>query len=1065
MSSDGLWICNCQRYCGGINVNVCKATYYNHRPYRNTLPSINPALLLAYQTGTATAASTSSPSLELARGLDTAETTERLSNNNNSQCAHTEGISDKRPRLHPDFEQAQHYSSSFDQAPPAAAPGNGHFLDMGAEGGNDEDDVPSSPAGRPINGELPNLAGAHEDHVDDEDDEDLLPPVLYSNRPVGEEINDDFIPRTEDLRIALEFKRALEAASLDNGDLDAAQIHALRNPTQQVLTIDDRDLLLSLKLFISTSNSSNQTYTDVRADIMDHHPEDAILSHAAVKKAVAKLTGVSPIVKDMCPNSCIAYTGPYSPLESCPYCDEPRYDPVQLTLSHGRKKIPRQHFLTIPLGPQLQALQRTDQGVHDMGHRMRCTREILDELERNNGVIKLFNDIYHGRAYLEAVARGDIRTEDMVLMFSMDGAQLYRDKQSDCWIYIWIVFDLSPDLRYKRKRVLPGGFIPGPNNPKNPDSFSFTGFHHLAALQKEGLRVWNASTNEVFISYPFLHLGGADGPGSTHFTGLVGHQGAYPCRLYCDVKGRHKPGGPHYYPALLKPVNYDIPGCSHDDIHPSEIRGGSSKEYAENLNYLLNSRNPTDYKQRRKDTGISSISIFSGLPSRHRLPLPLGFPGDSMHVPTLNLGELLPPLWRGMFQCAPTDDITHWGWAVLVGDVWKDHGAAVAKARPYIPGCYDRPPRNIAEKISSGYKAKEWQSYFYGLAPALLHNILPKPYWQNFCKLVHAIRILHQRTIPRTQLQDAHRYLQEFHEEFELLYCQRRTDRLHFMRPCLHALLHLASETVRLGPVPLYSTWTMERVIGDLGGEIKQPSNPYQNLSERGVRRCQINALKASFPALDHIQESLPQGALDIGGGYVLLRAKDSYAQNIVGHAGHVIRSYLLEEEEKLGNHPPADWIGPKVVRWARLRLPTGQVARSAWKENTKSLDKLRRSRCVKVSINGDITFADVEFYFNAIVGGTRRHLTLVSRYGLPDNTLFRESFYTVWSIAKLGIEGLSVIEAKSIQAVVSIQPHDHHVMDGDTRYFVWEQMGLEMTLLSETLPLEAEDVHDNNEE
>ncbi|KAF8068692.1 hypothetical protein FPV67DRAFT_1394298, partial [Lyophyllum atratum] len=141
------------------------------------------------------------------------------------------------------------------------------------------------------------------------------------------------------------------------------------------------------------------------------------------------------------------------------------------------------------------------------------------------------------------------------------------------------------------------------------------------------------------------------------------------------VKGRHKPGGPHYYPALLKPHNYDVPGCNHDDIKTNEIGGGS----------------PDD--------------IFSGLPPSRRLPLPSGFPGDSMHVPTLNIGELLPPLWRGTFQCAVTDNIKDWEWAVLTGDIWKAHGAAVARARPYIPGSYDRPPRNIAEKISSGYKA------------------------------------------------------------------------------------------------------------------------------------------------------------------------------------------------------------------------------------------------------------------------------------------------------------------------------------------------------------------------
>ena len=90
---------------------------------------------------------------------------------------------------------------------------------------------------------------------------------------------------------------------------------------------------------------------------------------------------------------------------------------------------------------------------------------------------------------------------------------------------------------------------------------------------------------------------------------------------------------------------------------------------------------------------------------------------------------------------------------MLTSDVWKQHGEEVVGFRPYIPGSFDQPPHNIALKIYSGYKAKEWQGYLYGLSPALLHNILPQEYWQKICKLVHAIRIVHQSPIPQAQLQ------------------------------------------------------------------------------------------------------------------------------------------------------------------------------------------------------------------------------------------------------------------------------------------------------------------------
>lgn len=74
-------------------------------------------------------------------------------------------------------------------------------------------------------------------------------------------------------------------------------------------------------------------------------------------------------------------------------------------------------------------------------------------------------------------------------------------------------------------------------------------------------------------------------------------------------------------------------------------------------------------------------------------------------------------------------------------------------------------------------------------------------------------------------------------------YAQRRVNRIHFIRPCLHALLHLPPEVRHLGPNILYATWTMKQAIGNLGEEIRQPSNPFLNLSERGVFRAQVNSL------------------------------------------------------------------------------------------------------------------------------------------------------------------------------------------------------------------------------
>ncbi|KAF8584212.1 hypothetical protein K439DRAFT_1646982 [Ramaria rubella] len=143
----------------------------------------------------------------------------------------------------------------------------------------------------------------------------------------------------------------------------------------------------------------------------------------------------------MCPKTCIAYTGPYKDLEIFPTCGDLCYDEFELKRPNGRVKKPKQHFYTMCIGPQLQAL---------------CVKTYCPPT---------------------------------VFMGSMDGAQLYHDKKSDCWILIWILMDIGDELRYKKAHVLPAVVIPGPNNPGHTDSFFF-----ISSLQREteGLPIWNA---------------------------------------------------------------------------------------------------------------------------------------------------------------------------------------------------------------------------------------------------------------------------------------------------------------------------------------------------------------------------------------------------------------------------------------------------------------------------------------------------------------------------------------------------------------------------------------------
>ena len=756
---------------------------------------------------------------------------------------------------------------------------------------------------------------------------------------------EDIVATLEELKTAQAFIKAIQDASLDKDDLDPAIRERLKNPIQEPLDLSEEPATLtSIELFLDTTTASQNVYENVCATFTRHmqrtNPgvEFELLSHYRVQGTIAELTGVYSMKHDMCPNTCIAYTGPFSDLSSCPKCEEPRY---KITPA-GRERQPQRQFHTIPLGPQLQALWRSPDSAKKMRHRSRETRKILEELERDGNRIKEWEDIYHGTAYLDAVRAGNIKDDDMVLLMSIDRAQLYQSKQSDCWIYIWVILDLAPDVRYKKGYVFPGGFIPGPNKPKHPDSYIFPGFHHVAALMKEGLGIWDAAEDITFISHPFLHLGTADGPGMTYLNGLTGHSSAFGCRLYCAVKGRRKEGGNHYYPALLKPNNYDVAGCNHDDVDGSHLPSANIVEYEAALRKVLLSRTTAQHEENRKDTGITKPSIFSGFPTKSTLGVPLCFGADLMHLISLNLTDLLLGLWRGTIQRDPLDNDV-WDWVVLTGNTWKEHGRRVAELRPFLPGSFDRPPRNPAEKISSGYKAWEYLTYIFGAGPALLQGILPDKYWRNYCKLVRGVRLVHQRSVTEKQLIEAHNLLVEFVREFEELYYQRKATRLHFCRQSIHALLHLVPEVIRLGPGVYYTQWTMERTIGNLGEEIKQPSQPFANLSERGLRRCQVNALKSVLPHLEPA-EKLPRISVDLGNGFVLLGAREEYQRKVPEHEAAAIR----EQFTHLNQNVDPLWQ-PSVRRWARLRLPNGQIVRSAWKEKLKPLNKVRMARNVMV--------------------------------------------------------------------------------------------------------------------
>jgi hypothetical protein len=691
-----------------------------------------------------------------------------------------------------------------------------------------------------------------------------------------------------------------------------------------------------IRVFDELRNGSQQMYNGIKKIMADLRPPILLNSHHLVKKSVKEITGIENIETDMCQNSCVAYTGPFSTLEECPYCAEPRY----VEPSTSRKRTARRRFSTIPLGPQLQAMYRSPESADRMNYRARKTKEIIDMIQKNGGKIDVtvYEDIVHGLDYIEAVLRGDIKEDDVVCTLAIDGAQLYRDKESECWFFVWVILNLSPDLRYKKKIVLPAGFVPGPTKPKNLESFLLPTLRHFSALQKHGLPVWDARRGQDINVCPFWLFGTADTPAMPILSGLVGHGGRLGCCTFCGVPGRLK--GKKYYPAALKPDRYNVVGSSHDDVDVINLPSPSVSKYNMALVELLQATD-SSYERIRKATGVVRPSICLGLQPNGMLPVPRCFPLDLMHLSCLNIPQHLLHIWRNTINPKiPSDcDFTPLSSEL----VWNEHGALVASATPYLPSSFNRTPRNPALKLTSGYKAWEFMIYIWVLGPAVFRLVLPDDLWSHFCKLVCGIRIINQRQISSEQLAHAHKMIVEWEMEFELNYYQRKAELLHLIRPSTHAILHAARETHRCGPLNLVAQWALENTVGNLGREIHQHSNPFSNLSQRGLLRAQMNALYSIIPSLNPAKKVSEKDEA-LGDQYILLHARE-YVKQLPQVEEAAVRRYLTK-----CNHHLAAGTSFTLRKWARVQLPNGQVARSAWQEKEEEKKKhYRNSRNIKV--------------------------------------------------------------------------------------------------------------------
>lgn len=209
---------------------------------------------------------------------------------------------------------------------------------------------------------------------------------------------------------------------------------------------------------------------------------------AATLRRLQQVTQIEHRRFDCCINSCMAFTE--SEHDHCLICLSPRYN------KSGNA------FKTFDYIPLLHRL-RLQFSSASRAKILTTYPEQCRERYEQSGVI---TDIWNGKLFHELSERGLFQnTSDLSLSFHTDGVKLFKSRKSfHVWPLLIIINNLPPDQRFKKENVLLLGIIPGPNQPKDLDSFLRPLINELKELQTGIPNVYNGATREYFKLHAYV---------------------------------------------------------------------------------------------------------------------------------------------------------------------------------------------------------------------------------------------------------------------------------------------------------------------------------------------------------------------------------------------------------------------------------------------------------------------------------------------------------------------------------------------------------------------------------
>lgn len=662
------------------------------------------------------------------------------------------------------------------------------------------------------------------------------------------------------------------------------------------------------------TNSTTKGYDYYKA-FLTNKTGESILSLHSVRQLAESLVHFHVVMVDMCPMSCMAYTGSYANLTKCPHetkkdqpCNESRYRIYAGAASTSRKRpSARKQFAILPVMETIRALFANEDTSKDMRWRDSCLQQALKLV----GTASLYKDFPNSSVHITHYRHMNLFKDprDVAFALSSDGAQLTMKRQSNTWIVILIILDLPAHMRYKSENVIINLAIPGPNSPQDLDSFLYPLFQEMARAS-EGIWIWDAVDSSHFVLRACLTMVLGDMLGSAKLSGMAGHTAIRGDRfsLVEGAKTSEKGSKRIYYP-LLPPENekYNV-GRPVYELDKLPLR--TQEQYWETIVNLKNASSDAQRIRITQATGISRLSLCTASPAFQH---PSFFPFDPFHLFYENCMAYIWDLWGTITSPGENGHISKSNLRQL--------GEWIPPAMRTLSPAFCGPVRDVHLKRQSQYKIYEWMALLHWyLVPMLLELNIAYTLIDNFAQFVNIVE--YAMTITErseADLRNLFSRIKTFLIEFERFYVGNDPGKVGRCRLCIFQLIHIPAHIRWNGSVRLGSQATVERSIGELGHRIRSRKAPFANLTRLVKEKELIKLLQLYYPRLSKLATLPSSHASNAETSQMLSRQPPSPKKKLQGEPACKM---LCEELNAIGK-----WLIPPnqpldgFERWGKIKL------------------------------------------------------------------------------------------------------------------------------------------------